>query len=47
MNGMVYPVILENQKVSQLLKRNVLSFTKNNLLEHLYFYLYIFFLYFN
>ena len=33
MNGMVYskyPIILENQTVLQLLKKNVLSFIKDN-----------------
>ena len=30
MNGMVYQIILENQTVLQLLKKNVLSFIKDN-----------------
>ena len=30
MNGMVYPIVLENQIVLQLLKKKVLSFIKDN-----------------
>ena len=30
MNGIVYSIILENQIVLQLLKKNALSFTKDN-----------------